>query len=72
MPPNPASPVPVAVPVPRWRRGARPGPRSDPLPSPALPSLCRQWLSDSAELAKQRLVWLKEQLAELWKKTPTS
>ncbi|NWY14944.1 APOC3 protein, partial [Aphelocoma coerulescens] len=29
----------------------------------------RQWLSDSAELAKQRLVWLKEQLAELWKKT---
>ncbi|NWH95425.1 APOC3 protein, partial [Aegithalos caudatus] len=32
----------------------------------------RQWLSDNAELAKQRLVWLKEQLAELWKKTPTA
>ncbi|XP_041324107.1 apolipoprotein C-III [Pyrgilauda ruficollis] len=30
----------------------------------------RQWLSDSAELAKQRLVWLKQQLAELLKKTP--
>ncbi|XP_041269735.1 apolipoprotein C-III [Onychostruthus taczanowskii] len=30
----------------------------------------RQWLSDNAELAKQRLVWLKEQLAELLKKTP--
>ncbi|NXH54914.1 APOC3 protein, partial [Rhabdornis inornatus] len=32
----------------------------------------RQWLSDNAELAKQRLVWLKEQLAELWKKTPSA
>ncbi|XP_066420485.1 apolipoprotein C-III [Molothrus aeneus] len=32
----------------------------------------RQWLSDNAELAKQRLVWLKEQLAELLKKTPAS
>ncbi|NWW19172.1 APOC3 protein, partial [Falcunculus frontatus] len=32
----------------------------------------RQWLSDNAELAKQRLVWLKEQLAELWKKTPAA
>ncbi|NXM31819.1 APOC3 protein, partial [Oxyruncus cristatus] len=30
----------------------------------------RQWLADNAELAKQRLVWLREQLAELWKKTP--
>ncbi|KAF4794205.1 apolipoprotein C-III [Turdus rufiventris] len=30
----------------------------------------RQWLSDNAELAKQRLVWLKEQLAELLKKNP--
>ncbi|XP_066059537.1 apolipoprotein C-III [Chamaea fasciata] len=30
----------------------------------------RQWLSDNAELAKQRLVWLKEKLAELLKKTP--
>ncbi|XP_071305833.1 apolipoprotein C-III [Agelaius tricolor] len=32
----------------------------------------RQWLSDNAELAKQRLAWLKEQLAELLKKTPAS
>ncbi|XP_030820941.1 apolipoprotein C-III-like [Camarhynchus parvulus] len=32
----------------------------------------RQWLSDNAELAKQRLLWLKEQLAELLKKTPAS
>ncbi|NWX53558.1 APOC3 protein, partial [Promerops cafer] len=32
----------------------------------------RQWLRDNAELAKQRLVWLKEQLAELWKKTPAA
>ncbi|NXY61165.1 APOC3 protein, partial [Callaeas wilsoni] len=32
----------------------------------------RQWLSDNAELAKQRLVWLKEQLVELWKKTPAA
>ncbi|NWW72057.1 APOC3 protein, partial [Climacteris rufus] len=30
----------------------------------------RQWLSDNAELAKQRLLRLKEHLAELWKKTP--
>ncbi|NWI56438.1 APOC3 protein, partial [Calyptomena viridis] len=30
----------------------------------------RQWLADNTELAKQKLVWLKEQLAELWKKTP--
>ncbi|NWQ64623.1 APOC3 protein, partial [Neopipo cinnamomea] len=30
----------------------------------------RQWLADNTELAKQRLVWLKEQLEELWKKTP--
>ncbi|NXM38285.1 APOC3 protein, partial [Gymnorhina tibicen] len=30
----------------------------------------RQWLSDNAELVKQRLVWLKEKVAELWKKTP--
>ncbi|NXY81866.1 APOC3 protein, partial [Alcedo cyanopectus] len=30
----------------------------------------RRWLSDRADLAKQRLVWLKEQLAELWKRTP--
>ncbi|OWK55730.1 apolipoprotein C-III [Lonchura striata] len=32
----------------------------------------RQWLSDNAELAKQRLAWLKEQLAELLKKTPAA
>ncbi|KAL9825730.1 apolipoprotein C-III [Geothlypis trichas] len=32
----------------------------------------RQWLSDNAELAKQRLAWLKEQLAELLKKTQAS
>ncbi|KAM4885558.1 apolipoprotein C-III [Sylvia borin] len=30
----------------------------------------RQWLSENAELAKQRLAWLKEKLAELLKKTP--
>ncbi|NXM74574.1 APOC3 protein, partial [Serilophus lunatus] len=30
----------------------------------------RQWLADNTELAKQRLVWLKEQLAALWKKAP--
>ncbi|NXH78470.1 APOC3 protein, partial [Hydrobates tethys] len=28
----------------------------------------RQWLADRADLAKQRLDWLKEQLAELWKR----
>ncbi|NXP23921.1 APOC3 protein, partial [Scytalopus superciliaris] len=32
--------------------------------------LARQWLADNAELAKQRLGWLKEQLGELRKKTP--
>ncbi|XP_071432351.1 apolipoprotein C-III [Pithys albifrons albifrons] len=31
----------------------------------------RQWLVDNTQLAKEQLVWLKEQLAELWKKTPT-
>ncbi|KAM6295749.1 apolipoprotein C-III [Aegotheles albertisi] len=31
----------------------------------------RKLLSDGAELAKQRLAWLKEQLKELWKRTPT-
>ncbi|NXP35240.1 APOC3 protein, partial [Leiothrix lutea] len=30
----------------------------------------RQWVSDNAELAKQRLEWVKEKLAELLKKTP--
>ncbi|KAM6191093.1 apolipoprotein C-III [Sarcoramphus papa] len=29
----------------------------------------RQWLADNANLVKQRLAWLKEQLAELWKRT---
>ncbi|NXX75005.1 APOC3 protein, partial [Urocolius indicus] len=28
----------------------------------------RQWLASNAELAKQKLTWLKEQLVELWKK----
>ncbi|NXF72220.1 APOC3 protein, partial [Sclerurus mexicanus] len=31
----------------------------------------RQWLADTAELSKQRLGWLKEQLGELRKKTQT-
>ncbi|NXG09505.1 APOC3 protein, partial [Sakesphorus luctuosus] len=30
----------------------------------------RQWLVDNTQLAKERLVWLKEQLVELLKKTP--
>ncbi|NXG67912.1 APOC3 protein, partial [Baryphthengus martii] len=29
----------------------------------------RRWLLDHTELAKQRLAWMKEQLAELWKQT---
>lgn len=44
VPPNPASPVPVLVPVPvpRCRRGARPEPHADPLPSsPRADSGCR-------------------------------
>ncbi|NXW07168.1 APOC3 protein, partial [Fregetta grallaria] len=32
----------------------------------------RQWLADSTDLAKQRLAWLKEQLAEFWKQTPAA
>ncbi|XP_042738429.1 apolipoprotein C-III [Lagopus leucura] len=32
----------------------------------------RRWLSDNANLVKQQLARLKEQLAELWKLTPTS
>ncbi|XP_075630564.1 apolipoprotein C-III isoform X2 [Balearica regulorum gibbericeps] len=32
----------------------------------------RQWLSDNMDLAKQRLAWLKEQLVELWKRTPAA
>ncbi|NWQ98295.1 APOC3 protein, partial [Burhinus bistriatus] len=30
----------------------------------------RRWLADNADLVKQRLAWLKEQLADLWKPTP--
>ncbi|NXE78864.1 APOC3 protein, partial [Cochlearius cochlearius] len=29
----------------------------------------RRWLADNADLAKQRLARLKEQLVELWKRT---
>ncbi|NXO85144.1 APOC3 protein, partial [Sitta europaea] len=36
----------------------------------------RQWLPEHAELAKERLVWLKErfkeELKDLWKKTPAA
>ncbi|NWX76927.1 APOC3 protein, partial [Alca torda] len=32
----------------------------------------RRWLSDKADLAKQRLVWLKEKLVELWKQMPAA
>ncbi|KAM6370449.1 apolipoprotein C-III [Pluvialis apricaria] len=32
----------------------------------------RRWLADNADLAKQRLAWLKEQLVELWKRTPAA
>ncbi|XP_068773030.1 apolipoprotein C-III [Struthio camelus] len=32
----------------------------------------RQWLADNAALARQQLAWLKEQLTELWKRTPAS
>ncbi|XP_054032157.1 apolipoprotein C-III [Dryobates pubescens] len=32
----------------------------------------RRWLSDNAELAKQQLAWMKQQLAELWKRTPAA
>ncbi|NXN83926.1 APOC3 protein, partial [Bombycilla garrulus] len=38
--------------------------------SEAMQQASRQWLSENAELAKQRLVQFKEKLAELWKKTP--
>ncbi|NWS72673.1 APOC3 protein, partial [Crotophaga sulcirostris] len=27
----------------------------------------RRWLEDNAELVKQRVAWMKEQLQELWK-----
>lgn len=67
MPPNP-SPVPVP-----GAGGPGQGPALTPCPPlPSSPLRCRQWLSDNAELAKQRLAWLKEQLAELLKKTPAS
>ncbi|NWU90732.1 APOC3 protein, partial [Upupa epops] len=29
--------------------------------------LARRWLSDNADLAKERLLWLKERVVELWK-----
>ncbi|NWS64186.1 APOC3 protein, partial [Chunga burmeisteri] len=32
----------------------------------------RQWLADNVDLAEQRLAWLKEQLVELWKRTPAA
>ncbi|NXS94677.1 APOC3 protein, partial [Jacana jacana] len=32
--------------------------------------LARRWLAENADLAKQRLVWLKEKVEELWKRTP--
>ncbi|XP_075579533.1 apolipoprotein C-III [Pelecanus crispus] len=32
----------------------------------------RQWLVDNADLGKQRLAWLKERLADLWKWTPVA
>ncbi|KAM6107734.1 apolipoprotein C-III [Pterocles gutturalis] len=32
----------------------------------------RRWLADNTELAKERLAWLKERLAELWKRTPAA
>ncbi|XP_049656480.1 apolipoprotein C-III [Accipiter gentilis] len=32
----------------------------------------RQWLADNADLAKQQLVWLKEQLLEFWKPMPAA
>ncbi|XP_010573393.1 PREDICTED: apolipoprotein C-III [Haliaeetus leucocephalus] len=32
----------------------------------------RQWLGGNADLAKQRLVWLKEQLLEFWKPMPAA
>ncbi|NWY62267.1 APOC3 protein, partial [Chionis minor] len=32
----------------------------------------RRWLADNADLVKQRLAWVKEQLAEIWKRTPAA
>ncbi|XP_074018628.1 apolipoprotein C-III [Numenius arquata] len=32
----------------------------------------RRWLEENADLAKQRLVWLKEKVEELWKRTPAA
>ncbi|KAM7082827.1 apolipoprotein C-III [Ciconia maguari] len=32
----------------------------------------RRWLADNAELVKRQLAWLKEQLAELWTRTPAA
>ncbi|NXF33212.1 APOC3 protein, partial [Nyctibius bracteatus] len=32
----------------------------------------RRWLEDNADAAKQRLAWLKERLAEVWKRAPAA
>ncbi|KAM6043130.1 apolipoprotein C-III [Chlamydotis macqueenii] len=32
----------------------------------------RRWLADNADLAKQRLAWLRERLTELWKRPPAA
>ncbi|XP_019326055.1 PREDICTED: apolipoprotein C-III [Aptenodytes forsteri] len=32
----------------------------------------RRWLADNTDRAKQRLAWLKEQIAELWKQMPAA
>ncbi|XP_068274561.1 apolipoprotein C-III [Nyctibius grandis] len=32
----------------------------------------RRWLEDNADAAKQRLAWLKEQLAQVWKRAPAA
>ncbi|XP_014805035.1 PREDICTED: apolipoprotein C-III [Calidris pugnax] len=32
----------------------------------------RRWLAESADLAKQRLGWLKEKVQELWKQMPAA
>ncbi|XP_062450637.1 apolipoprotein C-III [Rhea pennata] len=32
----------------------------------------RKWLADNTALARQQLAWLKERLAEVWKRTPAA
>ncbi|NXN30076.1 APOC3 protein, partial [Nycticryphes semicollaris] len=32
--------------------------------------LTRRWLAENADLAKQRMVWLKEKVEEIWKQAP--